>query len=148
VNLLVVGDGSQRPRLEALSQELGLDPERVRFLGFRSDIPNLLTAADFFVLASRDEGLPLALLEAMSHGLPAVSTSVGGVPEVVANGEDGLLVPSGDVAAMAQAIGLLARDQAVRVRLGGAGQRRVEESFSFGRTATQYEQLYYKLRAS
>lgn len=146
LNLLVVGDGTQRNRLEALACELNLSQERVRFLGFRHDIPNLLTAADFFVLASRDEGLPLAMLEGMSHGLPVVSTSVGGVPEVVVNGENGLLVESDDVTAMAHAIGLLVNDHGLRGRIGAAGRRRVEQSFSFQRTAREYEQLYYRIR--
>ncbi len=96
LTVVTAGDGIERAAVEAQAKQLGLGPEQVRFLGFRADVPDLLAAADLFVLPSRMEGLPLAVLEAMSHGLPIVTTRIGGNPEVVTDGEHGLLVPIED----------------------------------------------------
>jgi glycosyltransferase involved in cell wall biosynthesis len=145
VNLLLAGDGSERPRLEALVPQLGLDPARIRFLGFRHDVPDLLSAADFFVLSSLQEGLPLAVLEAMAHRLPVVATSVGGVPEVLTDGEHGYLVPTRAVEPLAAAVANLARDPELRRKLGEAGACRVEREFSFGQMVRRYDDLYATL---
>jgi glycosyltransferase involved in cell wall biosynthesis len=145
VNLLIVGDGSERPRLEALAGQLGLDPARVRFLGFRTDVPDLLAAADFFVLSSLQEGLPLAVLEAMAHSLPVIATPVGGVPEVLTDGAHGFLVPTRASDLLAAAIGRLAADPELRQALGQAGARRVEHEFLFEHMAGRYEHLYRAL---
>jgi glycosyltransferase involved in cell wall biosynthesis len=102
-------------------------------------------AADFFVLPSRDEGLPLAVLEAMARSLPVVVTPVGGVPEVVKDREHGLLVPVDDDRALAAAIETIARDLALRSALGEAGHRRVRDHFSFERMTRKYEDLYLGL---
>lgn len=146
VNLLIAGDGSEREALEQMARKCGLTPERVRFLGFRTDVPDLLTAADLFALSSRDEGLPLALLEAMVHKLPIVATAVGGVPELVTHGKHGFVIPPQSPEAMAEAIGTLAHDPDLCRRMGEAGARHVTESFSFSRTAARYEALYCTLR--
>jgi glycosyltransferase involved in cell wall biosynthesis len=95
VELLMVGDGPLRPELEALARELGI-AERVRFLGIRRDVADLLRASDAFALTSVSEAASLTLLEAMATGLPVVVTAVGGNPEIVRGGVDGLLVPRGD----------------------------------------------------
>jgi glycosyltransferase involved in cell wall biosynthesis len=145
VRVLVVGDGDERARIHGLAEELGLGPERATFLGFRKDVPDLLMAADFFVLPSRNEGLPLAVLEAMARSLPVVVTPVGGVPEVVKDGEHGLLVPVDDDRALAAAIEAIARDPALRRALGEAGHRRVRDDFSFERMTRKYEDLYLDL---
>ncbi|MCC6558627.1 MAG: glycosyltransferase family 4 protein [Polyangiaceae bacterium] len=162
VRVLVAGDGDLRDSIHGLAKELGLGaggaagspggapgrgptPERVTFLGFRKDVPDLLMAADFFVLPSRDEGLPLAVLEAMARSLPVVVTPVGGVPEVVKDGEHGFLVPVDDVGALAAAIAKVAGDAELRARLGEAGHRRVRDDFSFERMTRKYEDLYFSL---
>jgi len=147
-NLLVVGDGADRNRLEALMPELGLGPDRIRFLGFRTDVPDLLGAADFFVLSSLQEGLPLAVLEAMGQQLPVVATSVGGVPELVSHREHGMLCPTRRPDALAEAMKELIQDPPLRRRLGEAGAQRVRADFSFERMAGRYEDLYRSLLAS
>jgi len=120
-SLLVVGDGPDRARLEALSAELGLDG-RVRFLGARSreDVLRTLYAADVAMLPSRWENFPHLVVEALAVGTPVIASSVGGIPEIVRDGENGLLVPSGDVDALAGAIRRLLGDDALRRRLAEA----------------------------
>ncbi|KYF96441.1 glycosyltransferase [Sorangium cellulosum] len=145
VTVLIVGDGDERDRIHGLARELAIHGKEARFLGFRKDVPDLLLAADFFVLPSRDEGLPLAVLEAMARSLPVVVTPVGGVPEVVRSEEHGLLVPVDDPDALAAAIERLARDPALRRRLGEAGHARVRDDFSFEKMTRKYEQLYLGL---
>jgi glycosyltransferase involved in cell wall biosynthesis len=147
VLLLVAGDGAERARLERLAASQGLGPEWVRFLGFRSDVPDLLGASDFFALPSVTEGLPLSMLEAMTHGLPVVATPVGGIPEVVRNGEHGLLVPVGDASRLADAIQRLATDAGLRRRMGEAARERACSEFSFETMTDQYLELYARLVA-
>ena len=145
LTVLVAGDGVRRAEVEALARELNLGPDRVQFLGSRSDIPDLLGAADFFVLPSLTEGLPLSVLEAMAQRLPVIATPVGGIPELVENHQHGLLVPVGDAAALADAVTLLARDPATRQALGRRGQERVEREFSFDAMLSRYDELYQNL---
>jgi glycosyltransferase involved in cell wall biosynthesis len=145
VTVLIAGDGAERPALETLARDLGLGGESVRFLGFRSDVGDLLAAADFFVLPSLTEGLPLSILEAMSHGLPIIATPVGGIPEVVRDGEEGVLVPVGDEAVLAAAISRLAGDSDAARRLGRCGRERVRTEFSFERMTAEYDRLYHRL---
>jgi glycosyltransferase involved in cell wall biosynthesis len=147
LTVVTAGDGAERAPIEALAKTLGLGPEHVRFLGFRSDVPDLLAAADFFVLPSRMEGLPLAVLEAMSHGLPIVTTRIGGNPEVVTDGEHGLLVPIEDPAALAAALARFAEDPDLRRKLGEAGRARVAAEFSFTEMTRKYEAIYDRLLA-
>jgi glycosyltransferase involved in cell wall biosynthesis len=144
LTLLIAGDGPERTNLEALAQTFGLGPDRVRFLGFRSDVSDLLHASDFFVLPSLTEGLPLSVLEAMSHRLPVVVTPVGGVPELVSDREQGLWVPVSDPQALAEAMAALARDDARRDRLGAAAYQHVLDHFSFDEMLRNYEDLYYR----
>jgi len=147
VTTLLLGDGAERAHVELLAAELGLDASDVRFLGFRDDVADLLAASDFFVLASRAEGLPISILEAMSHGLPVVCSAVGGNPELVTDTVHGCLVPVDDPAALARAIAALAGDAALRVRLGDAARERVTNDFSFDRTADRYEAIYRRVLA-
>ena len=100
---MLAGEGDERSRLEQMARTLGL-AERVRFLGYRPDIPELLAVCDLFVLPSLYEGLPLAVLEAMAASRPVVATAVGGTDEVVTDGESGLLVPPAEPAALTAAI--------------------------------------------
>jgi glycosyltransferase involved in cell wall biosynthesis len=146
LTVVTAGDGDERPAIEAAAAQLGLGPDRLRFLGFRTDVPDLLAAADLFVLPSRMEGLPLATLEAMSHGLPIVTTRIGGNPEVVTDGEHGLLVPVEDPDALAAALARLAEDPALRRALGEAGRTRVQTEFTFTEMTRRYQAIYDRLR--
>lgn len=145
VTTLFLGDGAERSRVEQMARDLSLGPQEVRFLGFRNDVPDILAASDIFVLPSRAEGLPMSILEAMSHRLPVVCTPVGGNPELVLDGEHGKLTPVDDADALAQAIKQLASDPVLRQRQGDAGYRRVTQDFSFDKTSSLYEAIYRRI---
>jgi L-malate glycosyltransferase len=146
VDLLLVGDGPLRADLTAQAATLGIT-ERVRFLGVRQDVPELLAASDIFALTSVSEAASLTLLEAMASRLPVVVTAVGGNPELARGGVDGLLVPRGDAVATAEAIGTLL-DDPVRARaMGQSGAARVAEVFRLERTIGRYYDLYAELCA-
>jgi glycosyltransferase involved in cell wall biosynthesis len=117
---------------------------RVLLAGYRAEAARLMPAFDAYCLPSLHEGMPVSLLEAMALGLPAVATRVGGVPEVVTDGEDALLVPPGDPGALAAALSRLAADGDLRDRLS-RGARRAAERFSIGTTARSTERLYLDL---
>jgi glycosyltransferase involved in cell wall biosynthesis len=146
LTLLVAGDGAERAKIERLAAQLRLGAERIRFLGFRTDVSELLAASDFFALPSLTEGLPLSVLEAMAHRLPVIATPVGGMPELVTDGVHGRLVPVNDAEALAYAMAGLATDAALRHTLGEAAYATVEEHFSFEAMADKYERLYERLR--
>ena len=141
VDLIMVGDGPLRGDLEALTRELGI-AERVRFLGIRTDIPDLMRAADAFALTSLSEAASLTLLEAMASGLPAVVTDVGGNGEIVRHEREGLLVPRGDAAGCAAAFRRLFDDPAFAKKLGEAGRQRAHERYRLERTVEEYFRLY------
>ncbi len=140
------GDGPLRPELEEKSKRLGIQTS-LRFLGVRADVPELLHAADGFVLPSLWEGLPIALLETMAAGKAVAATRVEGVEELLIHGESGLMVPAGDGAALAQAILQLLGDAALRERLGLAARKLVERDFTLRRMCEEYEQLFAKALA-
>ena len=142
--IVVAGEGPLRRDLEALARSLGV-ADRLRFPGHWQEMPRLLRAADLFVLPSLNEGLGLALLEAMAAGLAAVASRVGGVPEVVRDGETGVLVPPGDARSLAGAILKLMADPALRGRMGEAGRARARQQFSIARAVRETEQLYEEL---
>lgn len=144
VDLLLAGDGPLRGELESLVERLGITG-RVRFLGVRSDVPELLRAVDGFTLTSVSEAASLTLLEAMASRLPVVVTAVGGNPEIVRDGVEGLLVPRGDVAATAGAFLRLLDDPGAAATMGEAGRARVEERYQLSRTIDAYEQLYQRM---
>ena len=123
---VVLGEGPERRRLEELSQARGV---RLLLPGFLDDPYPTLAAFDVAVLPSRAEGLPMVVLESMALGVPTVATSVAGTPELVLDGESGLLVPPGDAPALAAALARLLGDGELRHRLGVAGARRVEAHF-------------------
>jgi glycosyltransferase involved in cell wall biosynthesis len=125
---LLVGDGPQRAAVQAALASLPA-AARTRLVGDRHDVRALLAASQVFVLATRSEGLPLTVLEAMAAGLPVVASRVGGIPELVVDGETGLLVPPGDPVGLADAIARLLDDRRLRERLGAAGRSRVEQHF-------------------
>ena len=144
VGLIIAGDGSERQALQALVDALGLS-DRVRLVGFQSDLRPLYEAMDLFVLSSVREGLPNVLLEAMSLEVPVVATRIAGIPRLVADGENGLLVPAGDPAALAQAIRARLGSPELRSRLAAAGRRTIEERYSFAvrmqKVAAVYDEL-------
>lgn len=144
LRLWITGDGPLRPVLLAQSERLGLD-ERVTFLGFRSDVPRLLAAADLLAIASQREGLPNVALEAMAARRPVIATAVAGTPELVRDGETGLLVPPGAPDALAGALTALAADPVRRRRMGERGRRRVEEWFDASRALDRWEDYLQRL---
>lgn len=145
-DLLLIGDGPLRPDLEHLSAKLGL-LERVRFLGIRTDVPDLLRASDVFILTSVSEAASLTLLEAMAASLPVVVTRVGGNPEIVRENLDGLLVPQSHSAAAAAALDRILRDPGLAMRLGASARARVLASYPLERTIQRYCELYEALAA-
>lgn len=148
VRFLVVGDhsgaASYREHYALVRQTLSAEGvgESFTFTGHRADVARLVGALDVFVLSTHTEGLPLVILEAMAQGKPVSATAVGGVPEVVADGETGLLHPPGDDARLAAHLLSLLGDEALAARLGAAGRRRVETDFTPERCAAEVAQLY------
>lgn len=138
---LIVGDGPDRPEVETELVRLGL-AKAVRLLGERTDVPELLASSDVFVLSSASEGLPLSVEEAMAAGLPVVASAVGGVPELVVDGETGYLVPPGEGERLAEALGLLLGDPALRRRMGRSGRARAEELFDLTAFRRAHVELY------
>jgi glycosyltransferase involved in cell wall biosynthesis len=145
--LEVAGNGICMPQLQRVVAELGLQGT-VRFLGEVRDVPALLGRASLFALSSVEEGISLTLLEAMARGLPVVATRIGGNPEVIAEGETGLIVPARDPAGLAAALLRLQRDPDESRRMGLAGRRRVEEHFDVRRMVAEYEALYEPQRTA
>jgi len=134
--LVVVGDGPLRKDLERGARS------RVRFLGWRDDVARILADADVALLSSRNEGTPVALIEAAASGVPAVATRVGGVPSVVQDGETGLLVEPGDVQSLASALRRLVRDRDLSRRMGETARRRARDRFSEARMLRDLRELY------
>jgi glycosyltransferase involved in cell wall biosynthesis len=128
VRFLIAGEGPERPSLERLTRSLGVE-ERVVLLGHRDDITALLGDADLFVLPSRYEGFPLALLEAMASGVAVVASDIPGITELVTDDSRGLLVAPGDVSGFTRAIGELLGHDARRAALGRAARQLVEERY-------------------
>jgi len=141
VRFILIGDGAQRPVIEKKVRELGLE-QNFLLLGYRMDVPELLSCCDLFVLPSVAEGLPNAVLEAMAAGLPVVTTRVGGVPEIIEDGVTGLLVPPKDPRALAEAISRVLRNPELAARIAHAGQEHVRSEFSFDRLIENLNRLY------
>jgi glycosyltransferase involved in cell wall biosynthesis len=145
---VLAGDGFERPELARLAQELGIG-EDVTFLGWvpNSALPPYYRAAAVSVIPSLEEGFGIPAAEAMGCEVPVVASDAGGLPEVVEDGVTGLVVPRGDVPALASAIGSLLEDPDRRRRMGVAGRRRAVEYFDWDRTAEQFEQVYHDIGA-
>ena len=137
----IAGSGPQREYLEAEAERRGV-ADRVRFLGFQSDVQPVLDALDVFAMPSRCEALPYALLEAMATELPAVAAAVGGIPEVIVQGETGLVVPARDPGALASSLRTLLSDESLRQRMGAAGRGRVVRHFHERDMVRKTTQLY------
>jgi glycosyltransferase involved in cell wall biosynthesis len=138
VTMTIVGDGPERAALETQARQLGLS-NHVDFAGAvgQDDIRALYAAADIFCLPSFAEGIPVVAMEAMAMALPVVTTRITGVPELVEDGEQGLLVPPGRADRLADALELLVRAPSERRRMGDAGRRKVSEDFDVARSARQ-----------
>ncbi|MGB9618801.1 MAG: glycosyltransferase family 4 protein [Armatimonadota bacterium] len=129
IELILVGDGELIDESRALASTLGVE-DRVRFMGSRNDVPEILAECDVFALISRWEGLPYTVLEAMRAGLPVVASNVGGVSEAVIHRETGLLVPRDDLAALSNSLRYLVDNPGERRRMGEAGRRRCLTRFA------------------
>jgi len=140
-HLVIVGDGPQLDELVQLAEEYQI-ANRVHFLGARKDVPEILRGLEVFVLSSESEGMSNTILEAMASGRPVIATAVGGNPELVVDGETGLLVPPNDSPAMAAAIMKLLRDPELRRQMGWLGRQRVEEKFSLEVMVRNYANVY------
>ena len=139
--LVIVGEGPERAALESLAADLGI-AARVRFAGWRQDLEAVYRTFDITVVSSRNEGTPVALIEAMAAGRAVVAANVGGVPDVVTDESVGLLVEPGSVAALSGALEALGRDPAARRRLGAAARRSVAERYSVDRLIADLDHLY------
>lgn len=141
LRLTVIGDGPDRAALEAMAAPLG---QAVRFTGYQSqdEVAAHLAQGDIFVLASFAEGVPVVLMEAMASGLPVIAPRIAGIPELVDDGESGLIVAPGDAAALAEAALHLARDRALRQRMGRAGRAAVARDFALRTEAARLARLF------
>ena len=141
---LVVGDGELRSGLEEQARRLGIS-ERIRFLGWRADLETVYGATDVFVLTSRNEGTPVALIESMAAGLPCVSTDVGGVRDVITEPALGVLVPFGDPQRLAEAVAALCDSPDARVEIGRRARDSVRHRFHVQRLVGDIKGLYWQL---
>lgn len=142
ISCFLVGDGPNRADLERQAARLGISGQ-VHFLGFRSDVPDLLHASDVAVLPSLSEGLPLAVLESMGVGCATVATRVNGTAEIITDRVDGLLVPAADVGALAAAVRELAASPELRQGIAARGRETVLRRFTAERMASAVGELYH-----
>ena len=137
----VAGRGKRIQQLRQMAADRGL-ADRVSFLGHRDDIADLLAAADVYVMPSRSEGLPIALIEAMLAGKAIVASGVGGIPELIEQGRHGILVPPGDPVALAQALERVLRDADLRIRLGKSASEKAAKGYTAEVMVRAYHQVY------
>jgi glycosyltransferase involved in cell wall biosynthesis len=142
--LCLVGDGPDRDQVERRAHELGVMKETL-FLGYQEQVSSFFSAFDVFILPSANEGTPVTAIEALAAGKPVVATRVGGIPDVVRDGEDGFLVAPGDVEALAERLAQLATDPQLRERMGEAARARVRERYSVERLVDDVDRLYRSL---
>jgi glycosyltransferase involved in cell wall biosynthesis len=142
--LLLVGAGNREAIIRRQIEALGLS-ERVRLLGQRTDVPDILNASDIFVLCSRMEGNPMAIQEAMASGLPVIATAVGGVPDLIDDGVNGLLVPPNDETALMHALQNLVNQADLRRQIGLAARQYAVSHLDVRYMVRQYEVLYEAL---
>ncbi len=141
LRLVIAGDGPCRREWEQLARRSGID-HRVEWLGMVHDVAPLLTTASLFVISSQSEGIPLTLLEAQASGLPVIATRVGGIPEVIIDGQTGRLVPAQNAQDLAECLLALRRDPDLCHRLGQAARARIEQHFDVRCMVRKYEELY------
>jgi glycosyltransferase involved in cell wall biosynthesis len=143
---LIFGDGALRDELQSQIDELGIS-HRVVLAGFRDDLDRVIPNLDVFALSSYTEGLPNVVLEALAASVPVVATRVGGTPEVLEHGKQGLLVPAGDSKQLATALGEVLGDDGKRLEMASRGRKHVDENFSFSAQADAYVRLIDQLKA-
>ncbi|UCD35482.1 MAG: glycosyltransferase family 4 protein [Nitrospiraceae bacterium] len=141
---LIVGEGSLRPMLEARCRELRIS-QKVTLAGWREDVPEILSVLDVIVLPSLNEAVGRILIEAGAAGKPAVASHVGGIPEIIRDGETGILVPPQDAASLARAISSLLENPERRTAMGEAAKKWIDDKFSALRMAEQFAHLYREL---
>ncbi len=139
--LLIVGDGPIHSELIDLVKDLKLE-KNVRFLGTRTDVPEIMSVIDVFVLCSRSEGLSVTLLEAMAAGKPVIATSVGGNPELIEHDINGLLVESDDEEGLSKALIELLTDKLKSIKLGESAKKKIVENFTVNNMVRKYEKIY------
>jgi glycosyltransferase involved in cell wall biosynthesis len=144
LQLIVVGEGPERGKIEAAIRDAGLDA-RVKLLGRRQDVPRLLAAADVLLLSSISEGIPLTVIEGMAAGLPVVSTDVGGVAEIIHDGQTGLLAPASDPERLADCLVRLAGQPDLRAELRARGREVAIARFSERAMLDSYAALYEEM---
>jgi glycosyltransferase involved in cell wall biosynthesis len=144
---LIAGDGELRGNLASYAASLGI-VDHVRMLGWRRDLPVIYGATDVFLLTSRNEGTPVALIEAMASSVPGVSTNVGGVKDVIQSAATGRLAPDGDATALAAQVSALIADRSLRQQMGGAARGFVLQQFSLDRLVSDIVCVYQELAAS
>ncbi|MBI2472792.1 MAG: glycosyltransferase family 4 protein [Planctomycetes bacterium] len=144
IRLVFLGDGELKEELIRQTKILGLE-NHVRFLGMRNDVPEIISCSDLFVLPSINEGFGVVLLEAMAMKCPIVATNVGGVPEVVLDGETGILVPSKDTRQLVSAIVKLLKDHSFASRMAENGYQRLRTYFDIKDTVSKTERMYKEL---
>src|SRR5919204_3981028 len=145
--LCLIGDGPDRAAVERRAKELGVMPHTF-FLGYQEDVAPWFAAFDAFVLPSSNEGTPVTTIEALAAGKPVVATRVGGVPDVVRDGEDGFLVDAGDVRSLADRLAQLAGDGELRRAMGSEGRARVLPRYAVDRLVDDVDRLYKSLLKS
>ena len=141
---LIVGEGSLRSMLEARCRELRIS-QKVTLAGWREDVPEILSVLDVIVLPSLNEAVGRILIEAGAAGKPAVASHVGGIPEIIRDGETGILVPPQDAASLARAISSLLENPERRTAMGEAAKKWIDDKFSALRMAEKFAHLYREL---
>jgi glycosyltransferase involved in cell wall biosynthesis len=144
MKLALAGEGDQRKELESLSTELRIE-NNVKFLGARIDLPNVLSACDSVIMPSLSEGFPRVAIEAMASSKPIIATRVGGTPEAIIHNQTGILVPSKDIEAMADAIVNVANNSELATRLGDAARERTEQHYSASKYVARLDEMYSRL---
>jgi glycosyltransferase involved in cell wall biosynthesis len=139
--LIIIGEGEERQNLENMARNLGIS-DSVKFRGFVDNARSLLSNFDIFCMPSRSEAMPYTLLEAGLAGLPVIATPVGGIPEVIETGINGVLVPTEDVEVLFSTLVLLAEDENLRKRLGTNLKASIQENFSFAKMVEKTFNLY------
>jgi glycosyltransferase involved in cell wall biosynthesis len=146
VYFIIVGDGVLRREMEDHARELRI-ADRVIFTGWRHDLPRIYADTDLLVVSSNNEGTAVSAIEAMAAGRPVIATRVGGLPDLIAEGETGLLVPPGDPDGLATAVLRLLHDPETACRMGQSAKAMVQERFSVQRLIVDMENLYHQLLA-
>ena len=136
----ICGKGPKEENLKALAESLGIS-EQIHFLGFRSDMKELLTASDIFLFTTKQEGLPRSMMEAMASGLPCIASKIRGNTDLLENAEGGYLCDTNDISAYAEKINLLAFDTALREKLGGNNLITIQK-FSTGTVTDEIRNIY------